>query len=539
MYSGHNLTGAAAGTESTRRLQVFSTATQQLLPETYPVATAEEIEAAVAKATAAFEPYRHTTFEQRAVFLETIAEEIWAIGAVLVQRAALESGLPEARLTGERARTMGQLRLFADLLREGSWTEAVIDTALPDRQPLPRADLRKTLLPLGPVAVFGASNFPLAFSTAGGDTASALAAGCPVIVKAHEAHLGTNELVTRAVLRAVQKCGMPEGVFASLVGEGAELGQALARHPGIKAIGFTGSFRAGMALYKTATSDRSEPIPVYAEMSSINPVLLLPQKLAEAGEQVARQLAGSITLGAGQFCTNPGLLLLPESAAAQTFLHTLAGLLEAAPETTMLHAGICNSYYTGREELQQQPGVTSLVPGGDARASYKATAALLQVRAADFIANPVLQHEVFGPSSLVVTCRDRSELLQVLQALGGQLTGTVMGTPADLEEYAGCIDALTGKVGRLLFNGVPTGVEVCHAMVHGGPFPATTDARSTSVGAEAIRRFVRPVCYQDCPEALLPDALKNSNPLGLLRKVNGRWTREALGQEELVNSLIG
>jgi NADP-dependent aldehyde dehydrogenase len=524
MLAGHNYIGFTPKGSGKKSLRVFSTLKGSYLPEAFTIATNEEIEAAAVKAASAFAIYKKTTFEQRAVFLETIAAEIIGIGEPLIQRAMLETGLPEARLTGERGRTVNQLKLFAEVMREGSWVEAVIDTALPDRAPLPRPDLRKMLVPLGPVAVFGASNFPFAFSTAGGDTASALAAGCPVIVKAHDSHLGTNELVANAIIRAAQKCQMPDGVFSSLIGEGPELGQLLAKHPVIRAIGFTGSSRAGMSIYKTAVNERKIPIPVYAEMSSINPVLLLPQKLEEEGDKAAAMLAGSIILGVGQFCTNPGLLFVINNKATDGFIRKLSALLEASPEATMLNKAICSSYYGEREKLLAAQGVSALFVGKNACDAHKGTPALLEIAAEDFIKNEELQQEVFGPLSLIIKCNSKADLLKAIESLEGQLTGTVLGTNNDLEEFSECIDVLKEKVGRILYNGVPTGVEVCYAMVHGGPFPATSDSRSTSVGADALKRFVRPVCFQDCPEEFLPDALKGNNPLAITRRVNGHFT---------------
>ena len=530
MFSGHNHIGFSTSAKGSKKIKAFSTLQKNELPEEFILATKEEIELAFEKAKTAFDVYKKTSPEARAVFLETIAEEILAIGDALIQRAKLETGLPEARLTGERGRTVNQLKLFASLLREGSWVEAVIDPAQPERQPLPRPDLRKMLQPLGPVVVFGASNFPFAFSTAGGDTASALAAGCPVIIKAHTSHLGTNELVANAITTAAVKCGMPDGVFSSLIGEGSKLGQALAKHPFVKAIGFTGSYRAGMAIYKAAVNERETPIPVYAEMSSINPVLLLPRKLEKEGEKVASQLAASITLGVGQFCTNPGLLFVVDGEATESFINTLTEQLQAVPEAVMLNATICKAYYTDRKKIAETKGVKSLVASTDSSDGYKGSPALMEISGSDFLFNPELQNEIFGPASLIVCCVDQAELLHAIHSLHGQLTGSVFCTADDLTDYASCIDAITEKVGRLVYNGVPTGVEVCHAMVHGGPYPATTDSRTTSVGADAIKRFVRPVCYQDCPEAFLPDALKESNPLGIMRKLDGRFTREAIGQ---------
>lgn len=532
MFNGYNYIGFTPAAQGEKKLKVFSTAKQEYLPEEFSVATDSEVQAATAKAAAAFEVYKKISPDQRAEFLDTIVLEIANIGDILIQRAMLETGLTEARLTGERARTMNQLKMFASLLREGSWVEAVIDPAQPDRKPLPRSDLRKMLLPIGPVVVFGASNFPFAFSTAGGDTASALAAGCPVIVKAHSSHLGTNELIASAILQAAQKTGMPDGVFSFLIGEGSNLGQALAKHPAVKAIGFTGSFRAGMALYKTATSERTVPIPVYAEMSSINPVLILPQKIAENGEKVAAQLAASITLGVGQFCTNPGLIFLIDHPATENFISELSTQLASIPDGTMLNQTICKSYYTGREKIVQEKGIETILLGKDVSSSYKGSVALLGVSAVNFIANPGLQNEIFGPASLIIRCENEAELVQALHSLHGQLTATVFGTPDDIREYNYCIDVLTEKCGRLIYNGVPTGVEVCHAMIHGGPFPATTDGRATSVGAEAIKRFVRPVCFQDCPEEFLPDALKDSNPLGIMRKIDGVYVTAGVVQEQ-------
>ncbi|TDH24158.1 aldehyde dehydrogenase (NADP(+)) [Segetibacter sp. 3557_3] len=531
MFNGHSHVGFSTRAGSDKKVKVFSTAKQEYLPEEFGVVSKEDMEEALWKATAAFETYKKTTPEQRAAFLENIAEEIINIGDPLIQRAMLETGLPEARLTGERGRTVNQLKLFASLLREGSWVEAVIDPALPDRKPLPRPDLRKMLVPVGPVVVFGASNFPFAFSTAGGDTASALASGCTVVIKAHNAHLGTNELVANAIIKAAQNSGMPDGVFSSLIGEGASLGQALAKHPAVKAIGFTGSYRAGMALYKTAVNDRQVPIPVYAEMSSINPVLVLPGKLEADMDKSASLLAGSITLGVGQFCTNPGLLFVLECDTTEEFIGKLSTQLQAIPAATMLNQSICKSYYTGREKITTEKGVKAIHLGEDECSAYKGSVALFEVNATDFVSNPNLQDEMFGPASMIIRCATADQLKQALHALHGQLTGTIFGTEADIAHYEECIDVMTDKVGRLIYNSVPTGVEVSHAMVHGGPFPATTDGRTTSVGAEAIKRFVRPVCYQDCPEANLPDALKDSNPLGLMRKLDGRYTSDPVTKQ--------
>ncbi|WP_132053405.1 aldehyde dehydrogenase (NADP(+)) [Pseudocnuella soli] len=535
MLLGHNFIGFETKSAGDKKLKAFSTVQKENLPGDFAIATAEEISAAVQKAKAAFETYSQTSFAERAAFLEAIADEIMELGDALIQRAHLETGLPEARITGERGRTVGQLRLFAAHLQDGSFVDAIIDTAMPDRKPLPRADLRRMMLPIGPVAVFAASNFPLAFSTAGGDTASALAAGCPVVVKAHSAHLGTNELVASAIIKAAQKTGMPDGVFSSLIGEGSVLGQQLVKHPAIKAVGFTGSFRGGMALMKSAVNDREEPIPVYAEMSSINPVLVLPGKIAADADAVAAQLSASITLGVGQFCTNPGLLFIINDSNTETFVQKLSSALAQVPAATMLNKTICSAYQSERQQLLGQPGVQALFHGEEAGADYKATASLAQTTAENFRQNSALQNEVFGPTSLVVLCNDAADLKATLAHLHGQLTGTVMGTPDDLAQFHNSVEVMTQKVGRLIYNGVPTGVEVSHAMMHGGPFPATTFAHFTSVGTEAINRFLRPVCYQDCPQEFLPDALKDSNPLHLMRKVDGVFTRNAVGRVAAVS----
>lgn len=518
--------GVTESIESTMKLKAFSTVTKEYLTGEYPVSTIAEIESCTREAKAAFHQYSKKTAAERAAFLEAIGEEIMALGDDLIQRAMLESGLPEARLTGERGRTVGQLKLFADLLREGSWVEAVIDTAMPQRKPLPRSDIRKMLVPVGPVLVFGASNFPFAFSTAGGDTASALAAGNPVIVKAHESHLGTNELMASAIKKAAQKTGMPEGVFSYVITSDIETIQHLVKQESVKAIGFTGSYKAGMAIYRTATNARITPIPVYAEMSSVNPVLILPHKLEQESAAIAAQLAASITLGTGQFCTNPGLIFLIETPTTASFIGMLSELVAHTPATTMLNRSVCENYYSSRDTLQNQSGVKLLAETENAAVDFKGSAALLQTDAISFVKNEALQAEVFGPSSLIVTCKDEAELSLAIESLHGQLTGTVMGGKDDIQNYSSCISLLQTKVGRLLFNGVPTGVEVCYAMVHGGPFPATSDARSTSVGADAIRRFARPVCFQDCPQDFLPAELKDGNTGNIMRKINGEYTRD-------------
>ncbi|MGA7303315.1 MAG: aldehyde dehydrogenase (NADP(+)) [Rhodothermales bacterium] len=500
--------------------------TGAVLEPEFTDASPQEVDRAVRDADSAFVAYRKMSGRRKADFLDRIAEEILALGDTLIERCGLESGLPPGRLTGERGRTMNQLRLFAEVLREGSWVEARIDPALPDRTPIPRPDLRRMLIPLGPVAVFGASNFPLAFSVAGGDTASALAAGCPVVVKAHPAHPGTSDLIAGAIRRAAHETGMPDGVFSMVHGASVEVGQNLVRHPLIKAVGFTGSFRGGKAIFDTANA-REVPIPVFAEMGSVNPVFILPGALAERGADIAAGLAGSVTLGVGQFCTNPGLVVVRESDAATEFATGLGQALEAVSAGTMLTGPIARAYKAGLDRLATTDGVEVAAQGQvDGDGAAVGASCLLKTTAGVFLTNPDLAEEVFGPSTLVVFSRDKDELLSVARSLGGHLTATIHGTADDLADNADLIDELEQKVGRLIFNGFPTGVEVGNAMHHGGPYPATTAPESTSVGTAAIRRFARPICYQNFPAESLPDELKDGNPLGIWRMVDGRWTKD-------------
>lgn len=515
-------TGASGGAV----FRAFNPVTNETLAPDFHEARPDEVDAAVTAAAAAFEDYRARPAATRAKLLETIAAEIEALGDGLLQRANAETGLPLARLQGERARTCGQLRLFAQVVREGSWVDARIDTALPDRQPLPRPDLRRMLIPLGPVVVFGASNFPLAFSVAGGDTASALAAGCPVIVKAHGAHPGTSELVGGAVARAVAAGGLPAGLF-SLVNGGAAVGVALVKHPLVTAVGFTGSHAAGRALFDAAAA-RAHPIPVFAEMSSVNPVFLLPGALRERGATMAQGLVGSMTLGVGQFCTKPGLVFLQRGAEADAFLSALVAAVQAAPCATMLTPGIQAAFAKGRDRVAGTPGVAVLAAAAAAPDAKQTQAqpGIAQTTAANFRKNPALATETFGPFALVVVGESADELAACARALEGQLTATIHGTPDDLTAAGPLVALLEQKAGRVLVNGFPTGVEVSPAMHHGGPSPATTDARFTSVGTAALLRFARPVCYQNFPETLLPASLRNANPLGIMRLVNGHLMRE-------------
>jgi 2,5-dioxopentanoate dehydrogenase len=488
----------------------------------------EQANSAMSLAEAAFPACRSATGEQRAAFLERIADEIMALGDALLQRARQETGLPEGRLTGERARTVNQLKLFGQVAREGSWVDARIDHAIPDRQPIPKPDLRRMFIPIGPVVVFGSSNFPLAFSVAGGDTASALATGNPVVVKAHSGHPGTSELVASAVRKAANTSGLPEGVFSMLHGAGKEIGLALVRHPLTRAVGFTGSREAGRVLFDAAAA-RPDPIPVFAEMSSLNPVFILPGAMRERGAQIAQGLKNSMTLGVGQFCTKPGLMFGLAGSEFESFQQQLAHAIELVRPESMLHAGICDSFHEGLARASMLEGV-SVVARSNQSPNAKAThgeAVLVSTDLACFWTHPELTEEVFGPFGVLVRGGSLAELEETAAKLEGQLTATIHGTPEDLKQAGRLLTVLERKAGRLLINGFPTGVEVCASMNHGGPYPATTDARFTSVGTAALFRFVRPICYQDFPDALLPEALKDGNPLGIFRLVDGKMSGPA------------
>ncbi|MEO5996533.1 MAG: aldehyde dehydrogenase (NADP(+)) [Chitinophagaceae bacterium] len=488
-------------------------------------ATIQEINATMEAAAKAFVLYKKTAPEQKALFLEAIAAEIDVLGDALVLKASEETNLPVPRLMGEKARTTMQLRMFATMLREGSWVEASIDTAIPDRAPLPRPDLRKMLVPLGPVIVFGASNFPFAYSTAGGDTASALAAGCPVVVKAHGAHSETSLMVFSAIQKAISRCNMPEAVVQHVYGENEE-GKALVQHRVTSGVGFTGSTAGGMALVGYSR-DRKSPIPVFSEMGSVNPVIFLPDTLAKNTAQLAKSFASSITLSMGQFCTNPGLMMAVESDDLDRFLQLLEEEIRGVKPARMLNTGIHKSYFEKMKHALGQPGVqhseTEIVAG-----EMEALPHIAHVKGRVFLDNPVLHEEVFGPYSIMVKCANLHELQQAWQAVSGQLTTTMVGTDTDFKEHRELVDIGTQIAGRILFNGVPTGVEVCASMVHGGPYPATTDSRFTAVGINAVKRWVRPVCFQSCPEYLLPDELKNFNERKILRLVNNEWSKESI-----------
>ncbi len=487
--------------------------------------TTEEIELAMQDAYSAFLQYRYKSGKEKAAFLRAIAEEIELLGAEVIETAMSETHLPEARLAGERGRTCFQLRNMAAVVEEGSWVDATIDTAIPDRQPLPKPDVRNMLVPIGPVVVFGASNFPFAYSTAGVDPAAAWAAGCSVVVKAHPAHPKTSAMVASAIKKAIEKTAMPQGVFQHLNGDGFELGQALVMHPRTAAVGFTGSLAGGKALFNLANK-RPVPIPVFAEMGSTNPVFILPEALSQNIEKFAKMYALSITGSMGQFCTKPGLIFGIESADLQQFISILSDEIAHIPPVEMLHSGIAKAFRTNREIVLGQPNVmkeSEAIFGNDQNDGIPS---LASITAQDFMANPIVHQEVFGPFALVIKCQNQEELEEVTQHLEGQLTTTIMATENDIEAFTNLMQSVSLLCGRIILNGVPTGVEVCDAMQHGGPFPASTDARFGSVGAHSIKRFVRPFAIQNFPDKFLPSELKSSNPLNIWRTVNGKLTKE-------------
>jgi alpha-ketoglutaric semialdehyde dehydrogenase len=519
--TGEALIGGASERGNGGSFQAFDPSLREHIEPAFHMVDLAQIDRACQLADAAFDVYRAKSDNERAIFLDTIADQIVAIGDELIVRAMAESGLPRVRLEGERGRTVNQLKLFATLLREGSWADLRIDSALPDRTP-PRPDLRLRMIGLGPVAVFAASNFPLAFSVAGGDTASALAAGCPVVLKAHSAHPGTSELVARAIVKAVEICQLPAGVFALLTGTGNGIGQGLVAHPAIKAVGFTGSRSGGTALMAVAAA-RKQPIPVYAEMSSINPVYLLPQAMAARGAAVAAGFAASLTMGVGQFCTNPGLVLGIKGPQFDSFAAAAAEALAKVDACTMLTAGIATSYQRGVRQLAGLECVQTLAQGEQPEG--KGGPALFRTSGAAFLAEHALQDEVFGPASLLIECDDVAQMIAITEHLEGQLTATIQMDEGDMDDAQRLLPVLERKVGRILANGFPTGVEVSTAMVHGGPFPATSDGRSTSVGTGAINRFLRPVCYQNLAQALLPAVLRDEPPAKTWRRFDGELVR--------------
>ena len=516
--TGRSIIGRTRGEITAETFRAFDPTTGGEIAPPFFSASLDEVERAASLGDDARIPYGNIPGRTRAKFLRKIADNIEALGDTLIERASLETSLPNARFVGERARTCGQLRMFAELLDEGSWVDARIDHALPDRQRIPKPDVRSMLRPIGPVAVFCASNFPLAYSVAGGDTASALAAGCPVIVNGHVAHPGTAELVGIAVANAAESCGMPEGTFNLLFSSGYEVGQALVRHPAIKGVGFTGSRRGGRALMDIAAG-RKEPIPVYAEMSSVNPTFILPSALSERGDAIAAGLHASVTGGVGQFCTKPGLVFIPPEA--DTFVSAFNTALRATAPSPLLTEGIRSAYVSGSQKRAGEATNTAAGEGGELR-GFAVSPSAFETSAVEFLNTPDLNEEIFGPTTLLIRAKERDELLQIARSLEGQLTASVHGTEEDLVAYADLISILETKVGRLIFNGFSTGVEVCPSMVHGGPYPATSDGRSTAVGTHAIDRFTRLVCYQSFPDDALPDELKETNPLGISRLVDGK-----------------
>ena len=525
--TGKNYIGNQLVATGTKTYKTFNPELDQENETVFVEATSKEIEEAVNLAASAFKEFRTISGVKKAKFLNAIADEILALDDLLIQTFCLESGLPEGRAKGERGRTIGQLRSFANLVAEGSWVEATIDEAQPNREPMPKSDIRKMLIPLGPVVVFGASNFPLAYSTAGGDTAAALASGCPVLVKSHPMHAGTGELVASAIIKAAKKTGMPNGVFSNLNSSGIEVGQQLVSHPKVKVVGFTGSIKGGRALLDLAAK-RAEPIPVFAEMGSINPVVILPKALENRCQEIAKTYAGSITLGSGQFCTNPGLLLGIKSESLSNFIAEVSQEIIKINPSCMLHPNIKKGYTINKEKIVSQDKVSVTANYSSSIKNNYAEQAIVTVDGKTFLENPTLHLEVFGPFSMIVQCENASQLEEVIANLEGQLTGTIISDENEISDYQNVISALQNRVGRIIFNGVPTGVEVCESMVHGGPYPACTDSRFTAVGINSIKRWVRPFSYQDWPNELLPKELQNENPMSIFRTIDGLRTTKKI-----------
>ena len=527
ILSGGQIIGSELRPAGVRRFGATNPATGAGLEPQFCAATLDDVADAANTAAEAFDLYRDLPLTQRAAFLENIGEQLLAIGEALLDRAHEETALPRPRLEGELLRTVRQLQLFAQQVRQGGFLETRIDRAQPERLPVAKPDLRTMQIPLGPVAVFGASNFPLAFSVAGGDTASALAAGCPVVVKGHPAHPGTSELAGRALMRAVQESHVPPGSFSLLQAKDTDAGAALVKHPLIKAVAFTGSLAGGRALFDLACS-RPEPIPVYAEMGSVNPVFFLPQRIQAKGSLLATALVESLTAGIGQFCTAPGLILVIKDASTEAFLREIEASLAAKPPGVMLHEEIKRNFLAGLHQRSLVDGVERRDRTSPLLDRCLVAPALLQVNAKTLLANPLLAEEVFGPAAVIVICDSRNAMLAVAENLQGQLTASVHGTIMELDGFRDLLSILERKVGRLVLNGFPTGVEVCAAMHHGGPYPASTDSRSTSVGTEAMKRFLRPVCYQNFPQELLPVPLRDQNEQNLWRLVDGRMCHDDL-----------
>lgn len=527
MITGKNFIGNVLSSIGKVTFKTFNPQTNVENESIFSEATEVEMNKAVQLASEAFESFKLISGIKKSEFLNEIADEIETLGDELIQTYCAESGLSKERAIGERGRTVFQLRSFANLVKEGSWVEAVIDTADLNRQPIPKVDIRKMLVPIGPVVVFGASNFPLAYSTAGGDTAAAFAAGCPVIVKSHPMHAGTGELVASAIINAAGKTGMPNGVFSNLNSRGIEVGVKLVKHPKVKAVGFTGSISGGRALYDLA-AQRPEPIPVFAEMGSVNPVVLLPSAAKNKGNEWAKTYAGSITLGSGQFCTNPGLILGVKGDGLTNFIQVLSDEIVKIEPSCMLHPNIIGAYESNKVKMQEQVGIETKASFTNEVLPNFGRQAITTVEGATFLENTILHQEVFGPFTMIVQCENIEQLEEVISKLEGQLTGTILAENEELKKYSSVISALQNRVGRIIFNGVPTGVEVCPAMVHGGPYPASTDSRFTAVGINSIKRWVRPFSYQSWPNELLPNELKNENPMGISRLVDGKLTSEKL-----------
>jgi alpha-ketoglutaric semialdehyde dehydrogenase len=522
---GHSIIDGGRKCGSSTTFKAVSPIGLQVLPGDFCIATEAEVNAALDAASRDFAAFRNCPGATRADLLDKIAEGILALGDALVERIHLECGLSEARILSERARTLYQLRIYAAMARDHTWLDPRIETAMSERQPVAKPDLRRLLVPIGPVVVFGSSNFPLAYSVVGGDTVSALATGNPVIVKAHSAHPGTSEMIAETVLAALRTLGLPTGVFALLHGHGQTIGIALVKHPHTRAVGFTGSFAGGRALFDAAAS-RPDPIPVFAEMSGLNPIVLLPGAIRERPAEIAMLIAQSITQGVGQFCTKPGLILLSEGAGAEDFRQALTAAITQVAPAPMLHTGIADAYEVGCQHAVAQPAVSVLARSAACAAVCEGAALVVATDAACLLANPALRHEVFGPFSIVVSITAPAQIEAVLRALGGQLTAAVFANPGELAP--GLLDCLAEIAGRVIVNGVPTGVEVCNAINHGGPWPSTTDSRFTAVGPAAYLRFVRPVAYQNTPDALLPPALQNANPLGIPRLLDGVLCTDAV-----------
>ena len=524
--TGHTLIANQPSSESSEFFSAKNPATGETLSPEFCESTSAEIDRAATAAADVFDAFRKSTPEERAVFLETIADEAMALGDAFLERTQAETGHPRPRCEMERGRAVAQARLFAAFLREGSWVDARINSAQPDRQPMPAPDVRSMMLPVGPIAVFGASNFPIAISVLGSDTISAFAAGCPVIVKAHPAHPGTCEFAARAIYSAIEKCGLPPEIFSMVHGLGHEVGTNLVSHPEIKAAAFTGSLGGGRALFDVANA-RPQPIPFYAEMGSVNPIFILPEALAERGNEIAQGYVASLTTGVGQFCTNPGLVFGMESDALSDFTKTAGVAAGEWQPATMLHAGIHHAFEAGVEKMESMPelklvGESFVKPDPD---RSEAACHVFETNADGLRAHPELYDEVFGPVSTVVNCQSTADLEHFANQLDGSLTASIHGTEADLAAHRNLVTILEKKIGRLIFNGYPVGLEVNDSIHHGGPYPATCHSHFTSIGTRCINRFIRPVCYQNWPDPQLPDELKNANPLGIWRLVDGEWTQ--------------